>query len=61
MIEEFDTPHLYDMIVSGLPLTNFAPEHVERIMNCPAHVWHLQRPLARADAPSAPRPEEARR
>ncbi|MFD8342222.1 class I SAM-dependent methyltransferase [[Kitasatospora] papulosa] len=122
LIEEFDTPHLYDVIVSGLPLTNFAPEQVERIMNrymellhpggtltyfaylgtrqarsltasraefrrhaavdevmaafqrtyavkrCtvwanfpPAHVWHLQRPLAGAEVPSAPRPEEARR
>lgn len=33
LIEEFDTPHLYDVIVSGLPLTNFVPEQVERIMN----------------------------
>ncbi|MEV7866719.1 methyltransferase domain-containing protein [Streptomyces sp. NPDC088124] len=120
--EEFDTPHLYDVIVSGLPLTNFAPEQVERIMSrymellhpggtltyfaylgtrrarsltasraesrrhaavdgvmaafqrtyavkrCtvwanlpPAHVWHLQRPLVTAAAPSAPCPEETRR
>ncbi|MFD9438170.1 class I SAM-dependent methyltransferase [Streptomyces sp. NPDC060006] len=113
-VEQLDTDQRYDVIVSGLPLTNFTPEQVERIMARylellhpggtltyfaylgtrkaraltasrdearrhaevddimaayqrsyatgrwtvwvnlpPAHVWHLQRPLA--SAPDAPR------
>ncbi|MEH0418648.1 class I SAM-dependent methyltransferase [Streptomyces sp. B21-083] len=31
-IERLDTDQRYDVIVSGLPLTNFAPPQVERIM-----------------------------
>lgn len=31
-VEELDTGRSYDVIVSGLPLTNFAPEQVEKIM-----------------------------
>ncbi|MGJ5828390.1 class I SAM-dependent methyltransferase [Streptomyces ossamyceticus] len=31
-VEELDTDQRYDVIVSGLPLTNFAPDQVERIM-----------------------------
>ncbi|MET9615479.1 class I SAM-dependent methyltransferase [Kitasatospora indigofera] len=32
-VEELDTDARYDVIVSGLPLTNFAPDQVERIMS----------------------------
>ncbi|GAA1193343.1 phospholipid N-methyltransferase [Kitasatospora gansuensis] len=32
LVEDLDTDVRYDVIVSGLPLTNFAPEQVERIM-----------------------------
>ncbi|RMB86957.1 class I SAM-dependent methyltransferase [Streptomyces shenzhenensis] len=120
-VEELDTTRRYDVIVSGLPLTNFRPEQVERIMTRymellhpggtltyfaylgtrrarslaasraesrrhaavdevmtayqrayatgrwtvwgnlpPAHVWHLQRPLVRADRLEE-KPDEARR
>ncbi|MEU9393687.1 methyltransferase domain-containing protein [Streptomyces sp. NPDC048324] len=31
-VEQLDTDQRYDVIVSGLPLTNFAPDQVERIM-----------------------------
>ncbi|MEU2775314.1 methyltransferase domain-containing protein [Streptomyces sp. NPDC007162] len=31
-VEQLDTDQRYDVIVSGLPLTNFAPAQVERIM-----------------------------
>jgi phosphatidylethanolamine/phosphatidyl-N-methylethanolamine N-methyltransferase len=31
-VEDFDTDERYDVIVSGLPLTNFTPGQVERIM-----------------------------
>lgn len=31
-VEELDTDQRYDVIVSGLPLTNFTPAQVERIM-----------------------------
>ncbi|MEU5594567.1 methyltransferase domain-containing protein [Streptomyces sp. NPDC020298] len=31
-VEQFDTDQRYDVIVSGLPLTNFTPVQVERIM-----------------------------
>ncbi|MFF3389975.1 class I SAM-dependent methyltransferase [Streptomyces sp. NPDC002669] len=31
-VEELDTSRRYDVIVSGLPLTNFTPEQVDRIM-----------------------------
>jgi phospholipid N-methyltransferase len=31
-VEQLDTTERYDVIVSGLPLTNFAPAQVERIM-----------------------------
>ncbi|MER7690791.1 methyltransferase domain-containing protein [Streptomyces sp. NPDC097610] len=31
-VEDLDTDERYDVIVSGLPLTNFAPAQVERIM-----------------------------
>ncbi|MFM9589166.1 class I SAM-dependent methyltransferase [Streptomyces scabiei] len=31
-VEQLDTDRRYDVIVSGLPLTNFAPAQVERIM-----------------------------
>ncbi|MFI1207363.1 class I SAM-dependent methyltransferase [Streptomyces sp. NPDC020802] len=31
-VEQLDTDQRYDVIVSGLPLTNFNPEQVERIM-----------------------------
>ncbi|MHB9860564.1 class I SAM-dependent methyltransferase [Streptomyces sp. YIM S03343] len=31
-VEQFDTTQRYDVIVSGLPLTNFTPAQVERIM-----------------------------
>lgn len=31
-VEELDTDQRYDVIVSGLPLTNFEPKQVERIM-----------------------------
>ncbi|MFB7421010.1 class I SAM-dependent methyltransferase [Streptomyces sp. NPDC056210] len=33
LVEQLDTIHLYDVIVSGLPFTNFAPAQVETIMN----------------------------
>ncbi|MFI6157711.1 class I SAM-dependent methyltransferase [Kitasatospora sp. NPDC051170] len=32
LVEDLDTDRRYDVIVSGLPLTNFAPDTVERIM-----------------------------
>ncbi|MFF4982436.1 class I SAM-dependent methyltransferase [Streptomyces sp. NPDC001046] len=32
-LEELDTDRRYDVIVSGLPLTNFTPEQAETIMN----------------------------
>jgi phospholipid N-methyltransferase len=32
-VEDFDTDERYDVIVSGLPLTNFTPGQVERIMS----------------------------
>ncbi|MEU4876606.1 methyltransferase domain-containing protein [Streptomyces sp. NPDC021608] len=32
LVERLDTGRRYDVIVSGLPLTNFAPAQVERIM-----------------------------
>lgn len=32
-VEELDTDQRYDVIVSGLPLTNFTPAQVDRIMN----------------------------
>ncbi|MGC0418195.1 class I SAM-dependent methyltransferase [Embleya sp. AB8] len=32
-VEEFDTDHRYDVIVSGLPFTNFTPDRVERILD----------------------------
>ncbi|MFI9404328.1 hypothetical protein [Nocardia sp. NPDC052316] len=32
-IEQLDTGGRYDVIVSGLPFTNFTPTEVERIMN----------------------------
>ncbi|WP_314613112.1 class I SAM-dependent methyltransferase [Streptomyces stackebrandtii] len=32
-VEELDTGHRYDLIISGLPLTNFPPHQVERIMS----------------------------
>ncbi|MEU9448805.1 methyltransferase domain-containing protein [Streptomyces sp. NPDC048277] len=32
-VEDLDTDARYDVIVSGLPLTNFAPQQVERIMS----------------------------
>lgn len=32
LVEELETDQRYDVIVSGLPLTNFAPAQVERIM-----------------------------
>lgn len=115
-IEQLDTDQRYDVIVSGLPLTNFTPVQVERIMTRylellhpggtlsyfaylgtrkarsltasraearrhaavdevmtayqrtyatgrwtvwanlpPAHVWHLRRPLVRADRPEPQR------
>ncbi|MGW2261587.1 class I SAM-dependent methyltransferase [Streptomyces sp. NPDC001780] len=31
-VEQLDTTHRYDVIISGLPLTNFPPQQVERIM-----------------------------
>ncbi|ALO98716.1 hypothetical protein SHL15_7719 [Streptomyces hygroscopicus subsp. limoneus] len=31
-VGQFDTDQRYDVIVSGLPLTNFTPVQVERIM-----------------------------
>ncbi len=31
-VEQLDTDQRYDVIVSGLPLTNFTPAQVERIM-----------------------------
>lgn len=31
-VEDFDADQRYDVIVSGLPLTNFTPQQVERIM-----------------------------
>ncbi|MFI8251987.1 class I SAM-dependent methyltransferase [Streptomyces filamentosus] len=33
LVEELDADHPYDVIVSGLPFTNFAPAQVETIMN----------------------------
>ncbi|NLU72597.1 methyltransferase domain-containing protein [Streptomyces sp. HNM0575] len=33
-VERLETGRRYDVIVSGLPLTNFAPEQVESIMEC---------------------------
>ncbi|MFC9063849.1 class I SAM-dependent methyltransferase [Streptomyces harbinensis] len=41
LVEEFGAGRRYDVIVSGLPLTNFAPEQVERIM---ARYLELLRP-----------------
>ncbi|MFI6566085.1 class I SAM-dependent methyltransferase [Streptomyces sp. NPDC050534] len=32
-VEEFDVGRRYDVIISGLPLTNFTPAQVERIMS----------------------------
>jgi phospholipid N-methyltransferase len=32
-VERLETGRRYDVIVSGLPFTNFTPEHVEAIMN----------------------------
>ncbi|MFJ9620924.1 class I SAM-dependent methyltransferase [Streptomyces sp. NPDC101181] len=33
LVEQLDTGHSYDVIVSGLPFTNFAPAQVETIMD----------------------------
>ncbi|MFF0277815.1 class I SAM-dependent methyltransferase [Streptomyces sp. NPDC004330] len=33
LVEQLDTNRAYDVIVSGLPFTNFSPTHVETIMN----------------------------
>ncbi|MET2718631.1 methyltransferase domain-containing protein [Streptomyces harbinensis] len=41
LVEEFGAGRRYDVIVSGLPLTNFTPEQVERIM---ARYLELLRP-----------------
>lgn len=41
LVEQLDTDQRYDVIVSGLPLTNFAPAQVERIM---AHYMDLLHP-----------------
>ncbi|MEW2122011.1 methyltransferase domain-containing protein [Streptomyces sp. NPDC005474] len=40
-VEQFDTDQRYDVIVSGLPLTNFTPTQVERVM---ARYLELLRP-----------------
>ncbi|GAA4981723.1 class I SAM-dependent methyltransferase [Kitasatospora paranensis] len=33
LVEELDTGHRYDLIVSGLPFTNFTPTQVQKIMD----------------------------
>ncbi|WP_330434046.1 methyltransferase domain-containing protein [Streptomyces sp. NBC_00825] len=39
-VERLDTTQRYDVIVSGLPLTNFPPQQVERIMSCFMDLLH---------------------
>ncbi|WP_260326277.1 hypothetical protein [Streptomyces sp. TLI_185] len=51
LIEEPGTDERYDVIVSGLPLTDFSPVEVERIM---ARYLELQGPLVAGDQPMPP-------